>query len=817
MATSNINTQNYFTATEVAKSNFAAQLDRYAHTDIKNPLELIDIGNITPVMKLIGIPDLPIKITLGVITKALREEPLGYNEVHGHGLTFEDLKMIPQLLADPIMIFKSDSPTRKIKDSYVFFTEHKDFRGRSIIVPLAVNQKYGRLVINKITSVYGRNHEIRYVKDNIVRGNLVYFDKKRSLEWERECKVQFLTQVLPKQGYIDSILTKERLVNFISSRQLMISDGTTYGFAYNGKIYLNPDFLNSNTNPELVNTVVEKNPPEQKPDIATSFVLEKLKSAGIEVIADKNEFEKILHKETLLQKSVKMEDLFVTHNEKQLNKEIDALSIDDINIQDEYIKISAKTPFILKEFGLDDYPVTIYKQKLARALFLEEEKFGERRTHGHKGEFTEEIVKKVFENMSNPRYIFNSKQNLSNSDNIFLVAVYDEFDNNGNPMILSFHFNKNKKQIEANWITAVYGKRKDVLVNDWCKKGFLIYKNDLDIEKAPKEVVTLHMRVSKSSSAYSDSVKLKSDYVNSMEIVFSQKDGTTYGFAYNGKIYLNPDFLEQKPDIATSFVLEKLKSVGIEVITDKNEFEKILHKETLLQKSMKKLSSDEINAYFSFNKDDIERFNKSLDDWEKNKKNPRQLIVVGKIPPVMKALGISDKPIQVENSVIAKILRPQPIFPHDKQGHNLTMDDVRAIPKLLADPVMVFTSRTREDSYVFFTERKDSENRSIIIPIAVNKRKGRIIINEITSMYGKDNETAFIRNNIEKGNLIYIDEHRLQEWEKKISPVWKRESQIQFLGRRPPELQGYIDSILTKERLVNFISSRQLMISDGTT
>ena len=96
MATSNINTQNYFTATEVAKSNFAAQLDRYAHTDIKNPLELIDIGNITPVMKLIGIPDLPIKITLGVITKALREEPLGYNEVHGHGLTFEDLKMLPK-------------------------------------------------------------------------------------------------------------------------------------------------------------------------------------------------------------------------------------------------------------------------------------------------------------------------------------------------------------------------------------------------------------------------------------------------------------------------------------------------------------------------------------------------------------------------------------------------------------------------------------------------------------------------------------------------------------------------------------------------
>ena len=265
---------------------------------------------------------------------------------------------------------------------------------------------------------------------------------------------------------------------------------------------------------------------------------------------------------------------------------------------------------------------------------------------------------------------------------------------------------------------------------------------------------------------------------------------------------------EQKPDIATSFVLEKLKSVGIEVIANKNEFEKILHKETLLQKSMKQLSSDEIDAYFLFDKDDIEHFNKSLDDWEKNKKNPRQLIVVGKIPPVMKALGISDKPIQIENSVIAKILRPQPIFPHDKQGHNLTMDDVRAIPKLLADPVMVFTSRTREDSYVFFTEHKDFRGRSIIVPLAVNQKYGRLVINKITSIYGRNHEIRYVKDNIVRGNLVYFDKKRSLEWE--------RECKVQFLTQVLPK-QGHMSSILTKERLVNFISSRQLMISDGTT
>ena len=63
-----------------------------------------------------------------------------------------------------------------------------------------------RLIINKVTSIYGKDDEVGYVKNNIRHGNLVYFDKKRSLEWERECKVQFLAQVLPTEGFINNIL-----------------------------------------------------------------------------------------------------------------------------------------------------------------------------------------------------------------------------------------------------------------------------------------------------------------------------------------------------------------------------------------------------------------------------------------------------------------------------------------------------------------------------------------------------------------------------------------------------------------------------------
>lgn len=202
--------------------------------------------------------------------------------------------------------------------------------------------------------------------------------------------------------------------------------------------------------------------------------------------------------------------------------------------------------FILKEFGLENYPVNIYKQKLARALFLEKEKYGERPTHGHKGEFTEKEVKEVFKNIGNPRYIFNSKKDITNPEHFYLIGVYDVFDKQGNPMMLSFHYDKNRKEIEANWITAVYGKNLNTLVNKWVRKGFLEYKNDLEIKNASEEAVALYMRVSNLQKHLNDIVKQKSDYVNENDVFFYIKNEQTYGFAHNGKIYLNTEIMNSE-------------------------------------------------------------------------------------------------------------------------------------------------------------------------------------------------------------------------------------------------------------------------------
>lgn len=224
--------------------------------------------------------------------------------------------------------------------------------------------------------------------------------------------------------------------------------------------------------------------------------------------------------------------------------------------------------------------------------------------------------------------------------------------------------------------------------------------------------------------------------------------------------------------------------------------ERLKESEQTVEKMAEDHAFPDVREYFKFNRTDSENFEKALDNFDG--RNPLQLIKVGEIPPVMKALGISDNPIEMPQSVVSKALREEATYPNDKKGHALTMEHVKRIPESLADPIMVFKSRTRDDSYVFFTEQKDESDRSIIIPVAVDKRYGRLVINEITSIYGRTNEVDFVKTNIEQGNLVYADKKRSLEWE--------RECQVQFLAQVLPS-EGSYSSILTKENLVNFVSA----------
>ena len=731
-----------------------------------NPRKLIVIGSIPPVMKAIGIADIPIEIENSVISKVLRDEPIYPDEKQGHKLNLEDIREIPTLLADPIMIFKSNTRS----DSFVFFTERKDTKNRSIIIPLAVQKKIGRISINQVTSMYGRNNEIEFVYDNVKNKKLIYVDTRRALEWEKlvltndfdkkinldgglESQVQFLRQRLTKQqGFTDNILTKERLVNFISSRQLMTQNGTVYGFAHEGKIYLNPDIADSNVAVHEYTHLWDKYNQNTNPELWQK---------------GKDVFQK-----TTLWNEVKEDPNYadIADNDDLVLSECHARICGDI-AQKVLEKIAERDGEIAKDAVIDwDKEVWNY---IGNELLQE---MGKNISNDVD---LKEFLATPMKDLMNERHI-NIKNNL---DKKIETESNNEKINLKSPLEEAFE-RTNRELVYPSWLEIPPEEREYYLTPEEIKEldEFISSKNSQDnLSQSNVEIKQAQMNISLSNE--------------SQEQLTMSWDSKT---------------------VATNYVLDKLKESGLEVIQDKEIFENILNSDNFLQKSHVLSQNEKLNAYFEFKKEEMEAFEKLIDNYENTKNNPRKLNLIGNIPPVMKAIGISEQPIEIENSVIEKALRPEPIYPADKQGHNLSRDDIREIPNLLANPIMVFKSNTRKDSYIFFTERKDFENRSIIIPLAADKRKGRLVINEITSIYGRKNEYNFVNDNIDNQNLIYFDKKRCIEWEQKN----RRENvatQKQYLGERFSKLNGYINNILTKENLVNFLSSKQLMIENGTT
>ena len=185
--------------------------------------------------------------------------------------------------------------------------------------------------------------------------------------------------------------------------------------------------------------------------------------------------------------------------------EIDGVSRADIGKVNSFIKITDKTPYILKLNGLPDKQITMYRDKIARALFLEPAMPGHRSTHGHSDSLDKEVFKRVLDSLADPQFIFSSKDGHS------LVGVYDIVDRTGEPIIIAFSYNIDRNGVEANWVKSVYGKD-GAGIERWANEGLLRYINDK--EKETELPITLYMRVIGSSAAYSKNILHKSEIVN---------------------------------------------------------------------------------------------------------------------------------------------------------------------------------------------------------------------------------------------------------------------------------------------------------------
>ncbi len=187
-----------FSGTPGSTEALSRQIDRWLSGKMGGN-EYFDIGDTPAVLRALGAKSLPIVMTQEVMSKITGEK---------HSISLDEIRTLPDAIADPIMVFKSAT----VDNAFVLLTELSDKLGRDVVAAVHMNRHNERLNVNRIASVYGRNNVLNFVKGQFANGNIKYFDKIKSQEWSTSRGLQLpkLVQSIPDNNIV---LHKENVVN----------------------------------------------------------------------------------------------------------------------------------------------------------------------------------------------------------------------------------------------------------------------------------------------------------------------------------------------------------------------------------------------------------------------------------------------------------------------------------------------------------------------------------------------------------------------------------------------------------------------------
>lgn len=132
---------------------------------------------------------------------------------------------------------------------------------------------------------------------------------------------------------------------------------------------------------------------------------------------------------------------------------------------------------------------------------------------------------------------------------------------------------------------------------------------------------------------------------------------------------------------------------------------------------------------------------------------PLEPLTVGPVPPALRAAGISDAPLVMAASTVAKAMGTR---------HGLPRAIIEALPEALRDPVFVFDSATRPNAAVVLTEIRHA-GKSVIAAIHLDRPSPNQPANVIASVYPKSNAAA-VAGWMKSGLLRYANQAKAPRW-----------------------------------------------------
>ena len=188
---------------------------------------------------------------------------------------------------------------------------------------------------------------------------------------------------------------------------------------------------------------------------------------------------------------------------------------------------------------------------------------------------------------------------------------------------------------------------------------------------------------------------------------------------------------------------QRLQSVGLQLPSDTTE----LGSKTSIQERRENVKRYSIDP----------NFGGKLSAWDRAGRPEGERFTLGSTGPVLQGLGAIESDIYMNGDKIRKILHDHP---------EMTLREIRRIPEILEDPVLILKSRNAgrgargNSRVVLFGTLKAQDGRPILCVLDLRPKERGFLLNDmqkVTSAYTKDNNPrAFLQNS----DVMFLDKKR---------------------------------------------------------
>lgn len=163
--------------------SFSEQVDKFVEGKMPN-YQTISLGSTPNVLYLVGAKATELTIRQNVLRNSILNESQKANRhFSGHNIPIETIKKLPEQLRSPILILKGQHP-----NTVVVVTELKNRYSKNIIVPIALNLKSVNSIVNKVTTIYGKDNINKYLLNH--QNQIIAYNKEKTDRLHKDIGLQ---------------------------------------------------------------------------------------------------------------------------------------------------------------------------------------------------------------------------------------------------------------------------------------------------------------------------------------------------------------------------------------------------------------------------------------------------------------------------------------------------------------------------------------------------------------------------------------------------------------------------------------------------